>query len=30
MDPFVKISIGTNKFETNVANNMGKLPVWNQ
>ena len=30
MDPFAIVSIGTSKFETKVADNMGKQPVWNQ
>lgn len=30
MDPFAKISIGPSKFETKVADNMGKQPIWNE
>jgi hypothetical protein len=30
MDPFVKVTIGKSKFETKPANDMGKLPVWNE
>jgi Ca2+-dependent lipid-binding protein len=30
MDPFVKLKIGTQVFETKVAEDQGKKPVWNE
>ena len=30
MDPYLKISCGTNEFKTKVAKNKGKAPDWNE
>lgn len=30
MDPFSRLQIGSNKFQTKVAINQGKYPIWNQ
>lgn len=30
MDPFVRLTLGNQKFETTVAINQGKQPQWNQ